>query len=327
MNFEIPKEPWTASIRTVKIGATKDEGGTRTSTVTIGGSTAPPLHFFEGLFPHKPVLAMEVFDTPPKRLPASILAYFSDVIDKPWDMAVRCVEQFGADLISVRLEGTHPDKGDRSPEQAAEVVASVLKSVGVPLIVTGHAHFDKINKVMRKVAEATAGENCLINWVEKDNYKTIAATCLAHGHCLAAQSPIDINIAKQLNIQLHDMSFPQTKIVMDALTSAVGYGLEYTYSIMERIRLSGLSGDDMLRQPMIVTPGRESSVCKESWAPAADNPQWGKEELRSAYWEITTAASLLLAGADILVMYHPEAVRMIRQKIDNLFKGVKADAA
>jgi acetyl-CoA decarbonylase/synthase complex subunit delta len=121
---------------------------------------------------------------------------------------------------------------------------------------------------------------------------------------------------------LSDMSFPPEKIVMDALTSTVGYGLEYTYSIMERIRLSGLGGDDKLRMPMMITPGRESSVCKESWSSVTDNPDWGREELRSAYWEITTTMSLLLAGADLIIMYHPEAVQVVKQKIAQLFNPV-----
>ena len=318
MSYTIPKETSASRIRTVKIGAAKDEGGTRSSSVTIGGTNALPFHTFEGEIPHKPVIAMEVFDIPPRRYPASLMEYFGDVIGKPGEMAKMCVDEYGADLISVRLEGTHPDKGNKSPEEAAAVVTEVLESVGVPLIITGHANFEKHNRVMKKVAEAASGENCLINWVEQDNYKTIAAVCLAHGHCLAAQSPIDVNIAKQLNIQLTDMSFPADKIVIDPLTSALGYGLEYTYSIMERIRSDGLAGDQMLNMPMMITSGPESMTCKEAWAADADVPEWGRMELRTAYWEITTALSSMLAGAELLVMNHPQAVGVLRKKIDEL---------
>lgn len=318
MAFQIPQETYHGAIRTVKIGATSAEGGTRTSTVTLGGATAMPFHLFEGAMPHRPVIAMEVFDTPPKRYPRGLLEYYGDVLDKPAEMAKRCVEQFGAELISVRLDGTHPDRGNRSPDEAAEVVQAVLAAVGVPLIVTGHSHFAKMNEVMRRVAEVAAGENLLINWVEKDNYKTIAACCLAHGHGLVAQSPIDVNLAKQLNIQLTDMSFPADKVVMDPLSSAVGYGLEYTYSIMERIRLAALDGDALLARPMMITPGRESSLCKEALAAEKDSPLWGSEELRAAYWEIAGTMSLLLAGAELAVMYHPEAVKAVRKKMKEL---------
>jgi acetyl-CoA decarbonylase/synthase complex subunit delta len=261
---------------------------------------------------------MEVFDAPPKRYPRALLEYYGDVIDKPGDMAQRCVEEFGAEMISLRFDGTHPDRGDKSPDEAADVVKEVLERVRVPLILTGHANFEKTNAVMRRVAEAASGENCLINWVEKDNYKTITAVCLAHSHTLVAQSPIDVNIAKQLNIQLTDMSFPAEKIVMDPLTSALGYGLEYTYSIMERIRTDGLSGDDMLRMPMMINPGYECSLCKESWALQTDNPEWGREELRTPYWEIATASSLLLAGAELMVLYHPKAAEVMKNKMTEL---------
>jgi acetyl-CoA decarbonylase/synthase complex subunit delta len=262
-------------------------------------------------------MAMEVFDTVPSRFPAALMEIYRDVIDKPGEMAKKCVDEYGADMISIRLDGTHPDRGDKSPEAAAEVVIQVRESVGVPLIITGQGHFNKNNDVMKKVTEVLSGENCLINWVEKDNYKTIAACCLAHEHCIVAQSPIDVNIAKQLNIQLSDLSFPMDKIVMDPLSSAVGYGLEYSYSIMERIRWDGLAGDDMLCMPLMITPGRESALCKESWASEQEMPLWGREDLRAAYWEIATAASLLLAGAELLILYHPRAVEILKKMIKN----------
>ncbi len=323
MSFEIPKEPSSGTIRAVTLGATSSEGGTRARTVTIGGATALPFHAFEGTIAHKPAIAMEVFDVVPKRYPETLLAQYEEVIDSPAEMARKCVVEHGAELISVRLDGTHPDKGNRTSEEAADVVKKVLESVDVPLIITGHGHFEKNNDIMRKVTEVASGENCLVNWVEKDNYKTIAACCLAHGHSLVAQNPIDVNIAKQLNIQLNDLDLPADRIVIDPVTGAVGYGLEYTYSIMERIRLDGLAGDRMLNMPMLVTPGYESSTSKEAWALERDFPQWGNAELRSAYWEIATAMSLLPAGADLLVMYHPRAVEVVKKKIDELFSGGK----
>lgn len=297
MSFEIPKEPSQSHIRTVKIGATPEEGGTRTSTLEIGGTTALPFHAFEGESPRKPLIAMEVFDSVPSRFPKALLDIYGDVIDKPGDMAKKCVDEYGADLISIRLDGTHPDKGDKSPEEAAEIVNEVRECVGVPLIITGHANFNKNNDVMKKVAEVLSGENCLINWVEKDNYKTIAACCLAHGHCVVAQSPIDVNIAKQLNIQLSDLSFPIDKIIMDPLSSAVGYGLEYSYSIMERIRSDGLAGDDMLRMPMmgsplamrvlfVKSPGHRNKICLCGVVRNCGQPIGKLLQQRASYWRV-----------------------------------------
>jgi acetyl-CoA decarbonylase/synthase complex subunit delta len=320
MDFEIPKEKSMGRIAEVVLGATPAEGGTRSVRLTIGGSTGLPFHFFESQQVHRPVVAMEVFDKIPQKYPDALRDYFQDVLERPWEMASKCVKEFGAEMISVRLEGTHPEKGDKSAEEAADLVRQVLQSVSVPLIITGHSHFEKTNEVMKKICEAAAGENCLINYVEKDNYKTIAAACIAYQHTLVAQSPIDVNLAKQLNILLSEMSFPQNRIVMDPLTGALGYGLEYTYSIMERIRNDGLSGDKMLAFPMLVTPGYECSRVKETRVTEKEYPQWGDEKLRGAYWEIATALSLLVAGADLLVLHHPRAVETVKKKIAEIFE-------
>jgi acetyl-CoA decarbonylase/synthase complex subunit delta len=266
-----------------------------------------------------------VFDRVPAKYPEALLEHYKDVIDSPPDMAKKCVQEYGADLISVRLEGTHPEKGDISAEEAVETVKNVLQSVSVPLIISGHSHFAKVNEVMKKVCEATAGENCLINYVETDNYKTIAAACIAYNHTVVAQSPIDVNLAKQLNILLTDMNFPVEKIVMDPLTGTLGYGLEYTYSIMERIRIDGLAGDQMLASPMLVNPGYETFKIKESRASEKDYPSWGKTEDREIYWETTTATSLLMTGAELLIMYHPKAVETIKNKIAEFYDSRKGE--
>jgi acetyl-CoA decarbonylase/synthase complex subunit delta len=176
---------------------------------------------------------------------------------------------------------------------------------------------------MKKVCEVTSGENCLINYVETDNYKTIAAACLAYKHTLVAQTPIDVNLAKQLNILLTDMNFPAEKIVMDPLTGTLGYGLEYTYSIMERIRNDGLAGDKMLAFPMLINPGYETFRVKETRALEKDYPEWGDLERRGIYWEIATSMSLLVAGAELIIMYHPQAVEVVKKKIKKMFDSKK----
>lgn len=325
MSFEIPKESNPGKVMEVTLGATSQQSGTRSHALTIGGGESLPYHFFEGKHPHRPVIAMGVFDKIPAKYPETLLDHYRDVIDNPGEMAQKCVGEYGAELISIRLEGTHPEKGNMSADEAAKIVQEVLQSVSVPLIITGHSHFEKINEVMKKICEVTAGENCLINYVETDNYKTIAASCLAYKHTLVAQTPIDVNLAKQLNILLTEMNFPSDKIVMDPLTGSLGYGLEYTYSIMERIRNDGLAGDKMLSSPMLVNPGYECSRVKEVRAPEKDYPEWGNLELRGAYWETATAMSLLVAGAELLIMYHPKAVEIVKNKIAEMFESEKGD--
>jgi acetyl-CoA decarbonylase/synthase complex subunit delta len=325
MTYEIPKETNPGRVVEVTLGALPEQGGTRSQTITIGGGTALPFHLFEGDHPHRPVVAMEVFDQVSPKYPDVLLDYYREVIADPAAMAKLCVTEFGADLINIRLEGTHPEKGNRSAEEAAEIVKHVRASVSVPLIITGHSHFEKTNEVLKKVGEVTAGENCLISYVETENYKTIAAACIAYGHTLVAQSPIDVNLAKQLNILLTEMNVPPNKIILDPLTGALGYGLEYSYSIMERIRIEGLAGDKMLAFPILANPGYESFRVKETRAPEQDYPQWGDLRARSAYWEIATSLSLLLAGAELLIMQHPKAVEVVKKKISEMHPSTKGD--
>jgi acetyl-CoA decarbonylase/synthase complex subunit delta len=316
--FKIKKETCEVPVWTVKLGAGKEEGGTRGKTYTIGGETCMPFHFWEGDMPNRPLVAMEVFDTISEKYPPVLKDIYGDLLENPAKMAQVCVEKYGADLISVRLEGTHPEKGNRSSTQAAQLVKDVLAAVDVPLIVTGHSHFDSNNEVLKAVAQACAGENLLLNWVEQDNYRTIAGAAMAYNHCIVAQSPIDVNIAKQMNILLTNMDIKTEKIVMDPLTSASGYGIEYTYSVMERIRQTALNGDKMLAGPMIVSPGQECSKVKEYKASAADFPAWGDLAKRAAMWELSTAVSLLYAGADLFIMYHPEAAMKLKETIFKL---------
>ncbi len=319
--LEVRREKAENAVWTVKLGATAAEGGTRGRTYSIGGHTCMPFHLWEGEMPNRPLVAMEVFDTIGEKYPQILRDIYGSLLSDPAAMARACVEQYGADLISVRLDATHPERGNRSAQEAVDMVKAILKAVDVPLIVTGHSHFDKNNEIMKAVAQGCAGENLLLNWVEQDNYRTIAGAALAYGHTLVAQSPIDVNIGKQINILLTNMNLPADKIVMDPMTGAIGYGIEYTYSVMERIRSTGLGGDKMLCAPMLVNPGFECAKMKEFKAPSSAYPLWGDLERRAAAWELSTAVSLLHAGADVLVMYHPQAAMAAKKTIFNLLDG------
>ncbi len=315
-SFNVVLDACHQPVRRVTLGGS----GTRTSAVTIGGAEVLPFRHYEGNPGLRPVVAMEVFDQPPKGYPESLRAAFGDLLKDPAAMARHCVEKLGAEVISVRLLGAHPENGDMPPEAAVEIVGAVLKSVGVPLIVTGPSHFEKNNVVMKHIAAAFPGENLALNWVETDNYKTIAAAAMGYGHCLIAQTPMDVNMCKQLNILLTNLGVSPEKILIDPMTGALGYGIEYTYSVMERIRTSAFTGDPMLAMPMISTPGWEVARTKEARAPRRDFPLWGAEGERGALLEIATAVTALNAGADLLVMHHPVAARTLKRKIEEMMQ-------
>ncbi|MCK8816884.1 CO dehydrogenase/acetyl-CoA synthase subunit delta [Natroniella sulfidigena] len=319
MAVEMLKEKWTGQVAEVVIGATEEEGGTRTSTVTVGGETALPFLDFEGEIPNKPVVAYEVLDEEPEGWAEPLVEAWGDVYSDPVAWAKKCEEE-GAELIALRLVSTNPAGQDRSPEEAAQTVKDVLDAVGVPLMVLGCEDAEKDNEVLKAVAEAAEGENLLIGATEEDNYKTIAGACMIHDHTLIAQSPVDMNIAKQLNILLTDLGVKENKIVIDPLLSSLGYGLEYSYSVMERVRLSALRDDKMLSMPVVAFAGKEAWRTKEPNTPTEENPQWGEQENRGVMWETLTASTVLQSGANILVMYHPQAAKNVQSLVDDLME-------
>jgi len=311
-------ESFTGEVARVTLGTTKDSGGTRTSTVTVGGARNVVYGGSIEDAGEKPVIAIDVLDAKPEDWPESLAEPYKDVLDRPGDWAKKCVEELGADLICLKFDGIHPDKADKDASHAVKVTEEVLKAVGVPLILWGCGNDEKDNQVMPKVSEAAKGENCLIGTAKEDNYKSLTAIALADGHHLITHAPLDINIAKQVNILVSDMGFPLERIVTFQATGALGYGIEYAYSIQERQRLAALGGDKMMAMPAICDVGYESWRVKE--AKLADAPGWGDVADRGPTWEATTAICLLQAGVDIIRMRHPRAVAAVKNFINQIWQ-------
>jgi acetyl-CoA decarbonylase/synthase, CODH/ACS complex subunit delta len=321
MAVEILKEKYRSKVGEVVLGATKDQGGTRSQTITVGGESALPFLHFEGEIPNRPVLALEVWDMVPGEWDPLFEKHYADVWSDPGAWAKKCVEEFGADLIQVRLKSADPDFGDSSPEDCAATVKKILEAVGVPLIVVGCGKAEKDNLIYAPIAEAAAGENLLLGVAELENYKAVTSACMANQHNIIAQSPIDINICKQLNILIAEMSTAMaSRIIIDPTIAALGYGIEYSYSIMERARNGALQGDKMLAMPMIGNVGLEAWRTKEANTSTEAEPGWGEQEERGLLWEATTAMAYLQSGIDIMVMRHPDALKVIKANIDDLMK-------
>ena len=310
-------ESFAGSVNRITLGATKDDGGTRTSTITVGGARNVVYGGSTEDASEKPVIAMDVLDSKPGDWPDALVEPYKDVLDSPGAWAKKCVEEFGAELICIKFEGIHPDKADNDADHAVKVTEAVLKAVGVPLVLWGCGNNEKDNQVMPKVSQAAKGEKCLIGTVEEDNYKSLTAIALADGHFLITAAPLDINIAKQVNILASDMGFPPERMVTFQATGALGYGIEYAYSIQERQRLAALSGDKMMAMPVICDVGYESWRAKE--AKLTDAPGWGDAKDRGPMWEATTAICLLQAGVDIIRMRHPKAVATVKGFIDQIW--------
>ena len=318
MAIESVLEKWPGRVATLNIGATKEQGGSRTHTIQVGGQAALPCLFTEGALPNKPVIAFEIWDVAPADWPQELLKPYLDVFKNPLDWAEKCIRDYKAQLLCIRLQGAHPDFGNRSADDEAKFIGQLLKRMSVPLIILGCGDDTQDNLVLPACSEAAKGERCLIGDAAQDNYKTLSAAVLADGHSIIAESPIDINIAKQLNILISDMGLSLERIVINPTIGALGYGLEYAYSIMERARLAALAGDKTVACPFICFVGQESWRAKEAKASSSEFPSWGAESERGIIWETITATALIQAGADILVMRHPQAVEKVSKYIEEI---------
>lgn len=317
MPIEVSKEKWPGAVCTITLGALPSEGGTRKQVVTVGGETAMPYMHFEGEIPNPPVVAIEIKDRKPDDWSPLLIETWKDVIDDPAQWAT-AAEAAGVDLIVLALSLTNRNGEPTTQDEAVASVKAVLAATGLPLIVFGPGQAEADNTLLVAVSEATKGERLALGICEDKNYRTIVATAMANGHLVTARTPMDVNLAKQLNILISDMGLPLDRILMDPTTGALGYGIEYGFSVMERLRLAALQGDKMTQLPMIVTPGFEAWKAKESKVGEGVPATWGDWLNRAINWETLTAMTLVESGADIVVLRHPESVKRIKTAIDEL---------
>lgn len=311
MPIEIPKDKWNGKVRSITLGATAAEGGTRARLITVGGETTMPYLHFETPTPNTPIIAVEIKSRKP--------ADWSPLLTETWGEAMKdpaawakAAEAAGAEMLILWL--TLED----TPADAVNATKAVLAASGLPLAVFGPGQAEKDNELMVAVAEAAKGERLLLGICEDKNYRTIVATAMANGHLVNARTPMDVNLAKQLNILITDMGLPADRIIMDPTVGALGYGIEYGYSVMERLRLAALQGDSMTQFPMLVTIGFEAWKAKESKVGEGVPAAWGDWTSRAINWEITTATALVESGASIVVLRHPESVKRVKAAISEL---------
>ncbi len=307
--FKSPLMDYPGEIREITIGATKADGGTRGKTLTIGGHKAPAWNLFQAKAPHLPILAADVFDM---RIPLAkaVRVHYQDVMDDPCDWARLVVDKFGADLITLHLISTDPALKDTSLAESAKTIENVLQAVDVPILIGGSGDPEKDALLLAKAAEVCEGERVLLCSATVDMWKPVAEAAKAHNQLVLSWTSIDINLQKELNRRLLDYVTPD-QIIIDPTTAALGYGLEYAFTIMQRMRLAGLMGDSELAYPM--SSGTTNAwAAREAWM---KNPALGPRELRGPIWESVTALSLLLAGIDLFMMMHPAAIKTMHDLI------------
>jgi len=319
LGFEFAKEKYSGGIKEITLG----QGD---KAVKVGGESCYPFYDFEGEMPHKPRVAMEIWDIEPEEWPEAALSPFKDVISDPAAWAKKCVDEYGADMIVLQIKSTDPNGSDASADDAAATVKNVLAAIDVPLIIWGTASVEKDEEVLKKIAEECQGKNLILGPVEDKNHKGIGAAAMGFGHTVISSSPIDVNLAKQCNILLENLGVSMDKMIIDPTTGGLGYGLEYSYSVMERIRMAALAqGDDKLQLPLINNLGNEVWKCKEAKEPVDEAPTLGDPEKRGILMEAVGAVAYLMGGSDVLIMRHPESIRLVKSYIDLVYDGGKAD--
>ncbi len=317
-------EEYPGRVREVTLGATKSEGGSRGRTVVIGGESSPSYYLFEKAPPHPPAVALDVFDMAPS-LPKAIKTHIGEVMGDTAAWAKMAVDKFGADVVTVHLLSTDPLIKNTPPRQAAKTVEDVLEAVDVPIIVGGCGDPRKDTEVFAEVAEVAHGERVLLSSVTLDMDEVgvlgrVGDAVAKHGHLVLGFTALDLNRAKELNRKLY-LYMPDDSVLMDLTTAALGYGLEYSFSIHERARLAALMGDRELQHPTL-SGTTNAWAAREAWLNMG--PEWEPRELRGPIWETVTALSLFLAGVDLFMMMHPSAVRTVKkvvQQFSSMGKG------
>ena len=312
MPFNQKPQKFNAKINTVTVG-------TGDKAVTIGGNSTFPFYTFDAPTENSPKIGVEITDMGLDDFAPGIKAYYEGCTTMA-EIAQKAAAMEGGDFVVLNLDGGDPNGVNKSTEELIAIVKEVADAIDCPLVVEGCKNVEKDAELLPKVAEALQGRNVIVMSEKEENYKAIgAAAGLAYDQIVGAESAVDINLAKQLNVVTTQLGVNAQKIVMNIGSAAAGYGYEYVVSTMDRIKGAALSqNDNMLQMPIITPVSAETWGVKEATASEADMPEWGPEEERGIDMEVMTAAADLAAGSDAVILRHPEAVATISRMIKAL---------
>jgi CO dehydrogenase/acetyl-CoA synthase delta subunit len=304
------KVKYTGKIRETSLGA-------GANLIKVGGATTMPFQLYEGLMPNKPLIAMDILDYAPDEWPETLARHFAGVMDNPLKWAQKCVNDYQAEAICLSLVSTDPNGLNRPAAEAAKIAAEVIDNIDVPIILWGCGNADKDTETLREITSLVGDKKVCLAPLSDANYRSIGATAMAFQHQMVAASPIDVNLAKQLNILLENLGVSLESVLIDPSIGALGYGIEYTYSVMERIRMAAMTQqDEKLQVPIICNLGREVWKAKETKLPT--DALLGDQERRGVLMEAMTASCMLVAGGEVLIMRHPQAIALTKSLINGL---------
>ncbi len=312
MPFNGKSGKFNASINTVEVGCGE-------KAIKIGGENVLPFYTFDAPIENSPKVGVMISDLGLENEPAGVKAYYEGCTTIA-DIAKKAAAMPGADFVCLKLEGADPNGQDKSVEDCIAVVKEVVDAIDVPLVIAGCKNVAKDADLLTKASEAAQGKNVIILAAKEEDYKGIgAAAGLAYNQKVGAESAVDINLAKQLNVLISQLGVAPSNIVMNVGTATVGYGFEYVVSTMDRIKAAALSQNDVQLQMPIITPiADEAWNVKEAMASEEDMPEWGAQEARGVSMEVSTAASVLASGSNAVILKHPTSVATISKMIKEL---------
>ncbi len=312
MPFTAKSGKFNASIKTVTIG-------TGDKAITLGGENVLPFYSFDAPIENAPKVGIEITDFGLENEPDCIKKYYEGCTTLT-DMAKKAASFEGVDFLSFRMEGGDPNGANKSTEELIAALKEVADAVDIPLVVAGSKNAERDSELLSKAAEAVQGRNAIILAAKEENYKTVgAAAGLAYGQIVGAESSVDINLAKQLNVLLTQLGVNASSIAMNVGTATAGYGYEYVASTMQRVKAAALSQNDAQLQMPIITPvASETWGVKESVTSQEDIPEWGDQERRGVDMEVQTAAADLACGSNAVILKHPTSIATISKMIKEL---------
>ena len=304
--------PFTAKSGQFNASINAVEFGTGDKAVKIGGENVFPLYSFDAAIENAPKVGIEITDFGMEHEPECIKKYYEGCATLA-DMARKAASMEGVDFLSFRMEGGDPNGANKSTEELIGELKEIADAVDLPLVLCGCKNVDKDAELFSKAAEALNGKNAVILSAKEENYKTVgAAAGLAYKQVVGAESAVDINLAKQLNVLISQLGVDSKSVVMNVGTAAVGYGFEYVISTMDRVKAAALQqGDANLQMPIITPVASEAWGVKEAMASETDAPEWGSQEERGIDMEVETAMAVIAAGSNAVILKHPESIKII----------------
>ena len=291
----------------------------------IGGEVVPPFYNFLGLNkrnPNPPLVTYDVFDMGSKMmLPKPIKQEYGEVLTDPAEWAKFAVDKFGAECITFHSLEIDPAMGDAPVSQSVKYLEDILQAVDVPVIIGCSGNKKKDMELFEATAPVTESDVLMLSAADKATWEDVIPLAVKYDHNCLLWTSLDLNNQIKMNKDALELGLPRNRIVMDPTCATLGYGMEYSFSIYQRMRIAGLLGEEDLAYP--ISGGTTNAWgAREAWMSEKIAPEWGLRQYRGPIWEVLNALSLTLVGLDLAMMFHPVAAKHVKDITSQFFAEI-----